>query len=351
MAHNFPAIKGALLAIAAAVLFGASTPLVQLAGHGINAWMTAALLYSGAAIAGYFLRSTTTAEAPLRQRHWPRLMLMALFGAVLGPAALAWGLQHTGAMGASLMLTLEAVFTVLLSIALYREKIGQRVALAIAIMSAGAALLVMGQANQTNIGSSQALGLLAVMAATLAWGIDNSLSRGLADLDPGHVILGKAALGAGSSFLIALMLGSASVSVSRGLALVAIGAIGYGLSLRFYLLAQRSFGASRTGSLFAAAPFVGAVLAFGLGDRQVSYWLIGATILMILGIVLHLTEEHEHLHYHDALEHEHAHSHDDGHHTHSHSEMPTGMHSHKHQHTAQQHRHPHVPDAHHDHSH
>ncbi|MDO8310639.1 MAG: DMT family transporter [Sideroxyarcus sp.] len=348
MAHNYPAIKGALLAIAAAVLFGASTPLVQLAGRGVNAWMTAALLYLGAAIAGFLLRSNTTDEAPLQKQHWPRLILMALFGAVLGPAALAWGLQHTGAMGASLMLTLEAVFTVLLAIVLYREKIGRRVALALVIMTAGAALLVMDQADA---GSSQAIGLLAVMAATFAWGIDNSLSRGLADLDPGQVILGKAALGAGSSLLIALMLGSAAISYDRVLALISIGAIGYGLSLRFYLLAQRSFGASRTGSLFAAAPFIGAVIAFGLGDHQVSYWLLGASLLMILGIVLHLTEEHEHLHHHDALEHEHAHRHDDGHHTHTHADMPAGAHSHKHQHTATEHRHPHVPDVHHDHSH
>ena len=195
---NFPAIKGALLAIAAAILFGASTPLVQLAGIGVGAWMTAALLYAGAAITGILLRSKTTIEAPLQKRHWPRLVLMAIFGAVLGPATLAWGLQHTGAMGASLMLTLEAVFTVLLAIILYRERIGMRVALAIALMTLGAALLVLDQADA---GQSQTLGLLAVMAATLAWGIDNSLSRALADLDPGQIIFGKAALGAGSSLL------------------------------------------------------------------------------------------------------------------------------------------------------
>jgi drug/metabolite transporter (DMT)-like permease len=42
----------------------------------------------------------------------------------------------------------------------------------------------------------------------------------------------------------------------------------YGLSLRFYLLAQRNFGAARTASVFSLAPFIGAVLAALLGDRS-----------------------------------------------------------------------------------
>lgn len=344
----FPALKGALLAIAAAVLFGASTPLVQRMGAGVGAWMTAALLYAGAASAGLLLRSGTSSEAPMQRRHWPRLLMMALFGAVLGPVALAWGLQQTGGIGASLMLTLEAVFTVLLSILLYREEIGRRVALAVAVMTAGGVLLVIDQADS---GTAQLLGLLAVMAATLAWGLDNSLSRGLADLDPGQVILGKATLGAGCSWLIALALGQASVSLLAGLALFLIGATGYGLSLRFYLLAQRSFGASRTGSLFAAAPFIGAAIAFALGERQITMWLVAAAILMLAGVILHLTEEHDHMHEHEALEHEHAHRHDDGHHDHSHTVMPEGTHSHMHTHQALRHRHPHVPDLHHGHPH
>ena len=345
---QFPALKGAFLAIAAAILFGASTPLVQQAGAGVGAWMTAALLYAGAAVTGVLLRTKITIEAPLQKRHWPRLVLMSLFGAVLGPAGLAWGLQHTGAMGASLMLTLEAVFTVLLAIALYNEKIGTRVALAIGLMTMGAALLVL---DQTDAGQAQTLGLLAVMAATLAWGIDNTLSRALADLDPGQIIFGKAALGATSSLLIAILVDGTTISISQGFSLLLIGAIGYGLSLRFYLLAQRSFGASRTGSLFAAAPFIGAAIAFGLGERQTSSYLIAAIILMIVGVFLHITEQHEHTHSHDELEHEHAHRHDDGHHTHTHLDMPSGAHSHRHQHTSIVHSHPHVPDAHHDHSH
>jgi len=201
---NSSIVQGALLALLAAVLFGASAPLVQKAGTHIGSWMTAALLYAGAAIAGWLLRSTTAQEAALQRQHWPRLLLMAFFGAVIGPAALAWGLQHTSGMSASLMLALEAVFTVALSSLFYREQIDRRVGLAILLLTSGGVLLVL---DSTESGAPQVLGLLAVMGATATWGIDNTLSRALADIDPGRVVLGKAALGAVCSFLIAMATG------------------------------------------------------------------------------------------------------------------------------------------------
>ena len=345
---NSSIVQGALLALLAAVLFGASAPLVQKAGTHIGSWMTAALLYAGAAIAGWLLRSTTAQEAALQRQHWPRLLLMAFFGAVIGPAALAWGLQHTSGMSASLMLALEAVFTVALSSLFYREQIDRRVGLAILLLTSGGVLLVL---DSTESGAPQVMGLLAVMGATMAWGIDNTLSRALADIDPGRVVLGKAALGAVCSFLIAMATGPSTFPWLDGFGLFLIGATGYGLSLRFYLLAQRTFGAARTGSVFGAAPFIGALIAFGLGERNLSVWLIGGGVLMMAGVILHMTEQHEHEHAHEAMEHEHAHTHDDGHHTHTHSPMPVGMHSHPHRHESMQHNHPHAPDLHHVHQH
>jgi drug/metabolite transporter (DMT)-like permease len=345
---KFPAARGAFLALLAALLFGASTPLVQRVGIGVSAWVTAAMLYTGAAVAGLLLRSGTYKEAALRRRHWPRLLLMALCGAVIGPVALAWGLQRTSGMSASLMLTLEAVFTVLLSCLLYREHIGRRVGLAIALLTLGGGLLVF---DRTGNGPTQVIGLLAVMGATVSWAVDNTLSRALADLDPGGVVLGKAAVGAACSFLIAAATGETDLSLSAGVDLFLIGVTGYGLSLRFYFLAQRALGAARTGSVFATAPFIGAVIAFGLGERGLSPWLLGGAALMAAGVVLHISERHEHQHGHEALEHEHAHNHDDGHHTHSHAQLPAGAHSHWHTHEPVTHSHAHTPDLHHVHKH
>lgn len=343
-----PAVRGGLLALLAALLFGVSTPLVQHFGKGLGAFTTAALLYAGAAAVGMASRQRIEREARVVRGDVPRLLSMAAFGAVLGPVALAWGLQHTSGTSASLMLTLEALFTALLARLLYRETMDRRVWAAMLLLLAGGAALVLDQGRS---GAAQLWGMLAVLLATAAWGADNTLSRALAERDPGQVVLGKAAIGTVATTVLAWLLGEPWPAWSAALALFAIGASGYGLSLRFYLLAQRAFGAARTGSVFAFAPFIGAAFAIALGDRSGTGVMAAGGILMMLGVALHLAESHGHEHEHERLEHEHAHRHDDGHHDHTHAVLPTGPHSHPHVHEPMRHAHPHVPDVHHQHSH
>ena len=352
-ASRWPALRGGLIALTAALLFGVSTPLVQRFGVGIGSFTTAALLYAGAAMIGALLRQPIAREAGVRRSDASRLALMALFGAVIGPVALAWGLQRTSGASASLMLTLEAVFTAVLARLWYHETLDRRVILALILLTLGGMVLVIDRANVGPGGTSQMLGLLAVMVATAAWGVDNTLSRTVADRDPGQVVMFKGALGAVATSLMAVVLSEPVPAVLPALALLAVGATGYGLSLRFYLLAQRAFGAARTGSVFAFAPFVGALFAFGLGERGGSVWMLAGALLMALGIALHLAESHGHEHGHDEMEHEHAHSHGDGHHTHAHDSLSLslGQHSHLHRHEPTRHTHAHVPDEHHAHRH
>ena len=109
-----PALQGGLLALLAAALFGLSTPLVQRFGAGLGPFSTAALLYIGAAVVALLLRRPASREAQLRRTDLPRLLAMAGMGAVIGPVALAWGLQRTSGSSASLMLTRSSVCLTLL---------------------------------------------------------------------------------------------------------------------------------------------------------------------------------------------------------------------------------------------
>jgi drug/metabolite transporter (DMT)-like permease len=343
-----PTLRGGAMALLAAVLFGVSTPLVQYFGADVGAFTTASLLYAGAAFIGFLLRQPVASEARLQHGDWRRLLAMAGFGAVIGPVALAWGLQRTSGTSASLMLSLEALFTALLAWGIYHETMGRRVWAAMLLLLAGGTMLVL---DQGRLGNTQLTGLIAVLLATAAWGTDNALSRGVADRDPGRVVLTKASLGACATLLMAAISGEPLPTTTAALALFSVGATGYGLSLRFYLLAQRSFGAARTGSVFAFAPLIGALTAFAMDERSASSLLVVGAVLMVLGVLLHLAETHEHTHLHDALTHEHAHRHDDGHHGHPHTDLAQTTHSHAHQHEPQSHSHAHAPDAHHGHRH
>jgi drug/metabolite transporter (DMT)-like permease len=324
-----------------------TTPLVQYFGRGVGAFATAALLYAGAAL-GALGRRRRIDEAQLQSQHAARVLLVAAFGAVVAPAAFAWGLQRTGGLATSLLLNAEAPLTVLLALVFYREPIGRRVVVACALMLAGGVVLSL---RVREGGSWNALGLGAVLLATFAWALDNTLTRPLADFDPRAVVFWKAVVGASLAAAVALALGDAWPGTTALVALLAAGAAGYGLSLRLYLRAQRVFGAARTGSLFALAPFIGGALAFALGDRSGVGFILAASLLFAAAATLHVTEEHHHRHVHEPVEHEHAHTHDDGHHTHPHDPPVAGSHSHRHRHERLEHDHPHGSDVHHRHGH
>jgi drug/metabolite transporter (DMT)-like permease len=344
-------VTGVVLAVGSALAFGVTLPVVAWAGRGVGAWTTASVLYAGAALASlalWLLRGKTDEGGALQRRDTLRIVAVAAIGGALAPTLLAWGLQRSGAGIGSLLLNLEAIFTVLLARAFFAEPIGARVALAVAAMGIGGALLTF---DVWRSGTWQVAGLLAVIAATASWATDNTLTRPLAQRDPLQVVAAKGCLGAAFTFVGALLWREHSPAWSALLILLLCGATGYGASLRLYLLAQRYIGAGRTGSIFALAPFVGAAIAFAVGDRGLSAWTLGATLLFMSGVWLHVTERHAHRHAHPALTHSHPHRHDDLHHLHHHEPAVNGEHSHPHTHAELHHQHDHAPDIHHDHSH
>ena len=89
-----------------------------------------------------------------------RLLAMAGLGAVVGPVALAWGLQRTSGSSASLMLTLEALFTALLAWRLYHETMDRRVWAAMLLLLAGGVTLVV---DQGRLGGVELAGLLDIL--------------------------------------------------------------------------------------------------------------------------------------------------------------------------------------------
>ena len=351
MAARSQLARGVTLAAVAALLFGVTAPLLARASAGVGSLAASCLLYLGAsagALCLLFVRARRLNVGFLAGRAL-RVILVAGLGAVVAPALLVGGLRSSNAATASLLLALEAPFTLILARGFLGEYLGRRVILAAALIFAGGLLL--GTRLSEGARAVSATGAVLVVAAGLAWAMDNLLSRELADGDPIAVVAAKGILGAGMSAATAVLLGEALPSAASAGALIAIGALGYGVSLQFYLRAQSLVGAARTASVFAAAPFIGAGAALVLGAPWPGWRLPVAAVLMLAGIALHISERHSHRHAHEPIEHDHLHSHDDGHHDHRHDPMPVGPHGHAHRHEPVSHEHAHSEDLHHRHRH
>jgi drug/metabolite transporter (DMT)-like permease len=346
--------QGIVFALASAILFGTSTPLAKLLlGSGVSPWLLAGLLYffSGLGLAVLLLgRRVTgigTRETPLKKADLPWLIAVIITGGVVAPVLLMAGLAYTDASAAALLLNLEGVATIAIAWLIFHEAADTRIVIGAIAIIAGAILLSWQ-------GSTGAIswGALGIAGASIAWAIDNNLTRRISNADPIQIAMIKGLVAGAVNLTLAVVSESVVPTVGQVAASGVIGFLGYGVSLVLFVLALRHLGAARTGAYFAVAPFVGVVIAVTLLSEPVTPRLISAGLLIGLGLWLHLTERHEHHHHHAFQDHEHGHTHDD-HHQHEHTlGDPLGeSHAHRHTHQPIVHGHPHYPDLHHEHPH
>lgn len=348
--------KGILSALAAAVLFGASTPLAKALVGQIPPVLLAGLLYAGSGLGlalGLLLRRVAHRRAPSTGFAWPRgpdigwLAGAVLFGGVLGPVLLMLGLTSTAASVSALLLNLEAVFTAALAWFVFRENFDRRIAAGMALIVIGGLVLSRTPGNLT-----VSPGALLIAGACLCWAIDNNLTRKVSASDAMAIACIKGLIAGAVNIGVAVFMSAAIPSLSVTAAAAVVGLAGYGISLTLFVLALRDLGTARTGAYFSVAPFFGAALAILLQGEVVTWQLVFASMSMAAGVWLHITERHGHLHAHERQEHAHAHSHD-VHHRHAHDFAWNGRepHTHAHIHKPLVHAHAHYPDVHHRHPH
>lgn len=337
---------GVLRCLAAAVLFGASTPAASLLAGDMPTLMLSGLLYLGAGLAVLPLVLHHRPSRAAMARSWRPLTGAVLFGGAIGPALLVAGLTRTSAATASLSLNLELVATVALATLFFREHLGGR------LLAGASAILAAGVILVWQPGAELSVGALFVAGACLCWGLDNNLTAGIDQVAPAHITFLKGAVAGVASLLLGLLLsGSAGVGFAEVGGALVVGGFGYGLSITLWVQGARDLGAARAQIIFATAPFVGAVISWVLLSDAVTAAQLAGTALAAGGVWLALRSSHEHGHEHLPMRHDHEHRHDDGHHDHHHAGGFTGRHSHPHEHHQLVHAHSHVPDLHHRHDH
>jgi drug/metabolite transporter (DMT)-like permease len=346
-------MSGTTFALLAAILFGASTPFAKLLIGNIDAWVLAGILYCGSGIGLVFvqiIRCLKTKKLPSfpSRKDFIWLMGATFFGGVLGPVFLMKGLMTSTAASSSLLLNLEGVLTSVLAWVVFREHYDRRIVTGMFLIIIGG--IVLSWSREATIGIS--IGTVYIIGACLCWAIDNNLTRKVSVNDAIVITTLKSLVAGTTNVLFVLYLGKTFPSLINMSLGALLGFFGYGISIVCFVLSLRAIGTSRTGAYFSVAPFAGALLSLMLFKNEFSIQLLFASVFMGLGVLLHMTENHEHVHEHEVLHHSHEHVHDEHHqHLHDGSDSENEKHAHFHYHEKIIHKHPHFPDIHHRHEH
>jgi drug/metabolite transporter (DMT)-like permease len=326
--------------LGSALLYGLTTPFTAALAARLGTFELAGGLYLGAG--GLLLRSR--AGVARNERGWLAGSILA--GGVAGPVLLVAGLRLADAATASLLLAAQAVFTALIAWIVVREHASRRTVAGMLAIAAGSAILAWRGSPHGSAGA------LLVLGAAIAWAIDDAMARNFVASDALAIAGWKGLVAGCVSLVLAALAREGRPDLPAFAGALVVGLAGYGVSVAWFVAAQRDLGTARTAAYFGAAPLIGAAAALAFGARPNPLAFTAAALLTTLGIVLHATERHAHAHRHEPLAHEHEHVHD-AHHRHAHVPGdPAGEpHRHAHRHQPLVHAHAHAPDLHHRHAH
>ena len=276
--------KAITFAILAAALYALNAPVSKLLLQNVPATMMAGFLYLGAGIGMALMglaRSKTghgKKEVPLGKKDLPFTVGMVVLD-IAAPIFLMIGLKRTTAANASLLNNFEIVATSLIALLIFRERIGRRLWLAIGLITLSSILLSVKDAGCFRF----SIGSLFVLLACVCWGLENNCTRNLARCDPLEIVVIKG-FGSGiGSVLIGFAVGEALPGWGDILKILLLGFVAYGLSITFYVYAQRDLGAAKTSAYYAVAPFIGVLLSFVIFREIPGPLFLIALLIMIAG--------------------------------------------------------------------
>lgn len=275
---------GILLAILAAALYSVNAPLSKLLLDYMPSTLMAGFLYLGAGVGMGAIALVRRAakrqrtESRLTGRELPYVIAMILLD-IAAPVCLLFGLASTTAANASLLNNFEIVATALIALVVFREKISARLWLGILFVTLSCALL-----SFEDIASLQfSYGSLFILLACVCWGFENNCTRKISSKDPQQIVLLKGIFSGLGSLAIGLAIGERVTAVWSVFAVLGVGFVAYGLSIFFYVYAQRYLGAARTSAYYAVAPFLGTALSLIIFRDMPHYTYFIALGLMAIG--------------------------------------------------------------------
>ena len=276
--------KAVVMAIAAALLFGLNAPFSKLLLKQVAPELMAALLYIGTGLGMsllYLATSKTERQSREKNLDWKDLPWLAgmVVLDIAAPILLMLGLSSVSAETTSLLVNFEIVATTLVALIIFREKVTWRLWLAIVLVVIASVLLSL-QGNLTSMKLSP--GALLILGATLCWGFENNITRRLSGKNPIQIVVVKG-FGSGFGALLVAIISQQTQGTGLGIVLaMLLGFVAYGLSIYFYIRAQRELGAAKTSAFYSTAPFFGVLISLALYRDLPSTQFWVALVIMVI---------------------------------------------------------------------
>ena len=250
--------KAVFFAVLAAALYAINAPVSKLLLTQIPSAMMAGLLYLGAGIGMCILEKCNqhTQELPLTKAEIPYTVAMVALD-IAAPVFLMIGLTRCSAANASLLNNFEIVATSLIALFFFREAISKRLWLAIILVTLSSILLSFEDMHSLQF----SWGSVFVLLACICWGFENNCTRMLSSKNPAQIVMIKG-LGSGiGALILSFAVGDRFFHIGYMVLALLLGFVAYGLSIYFYIYAQRDLGAAKTSTYYAVSPFIGAGLS------------------------------------------------------------------------------------------
>ena len=278
--------KGIFLALLAAALYAVNIPFSKLLLSHIPPTISAGLLYLGAGLSMAIIAPLRKIKGRAKTEKFTRKELPYTIAMILldvaAPIFLLFGIKYTEAANASLLNNFEIVATALIALCVFKEKISTRLWFGILFVTASCILLTVGDVN----GIKFNFGSLFILASCVCWGLENNCTRKLSNKDPLQIVLLKGVFSGTTSLLIGFIIGEKITVLWSVFAMLGVGIVAYGLSIFFYVHAQRLVGAARTSVYYAIAPFISATLSIIIFNKFPHYTYCIALFVMIIGAYL-----------------------------------------------------------------
>lgn len=267
-------------AVLAAALYAINAPVSKLLLTQIPSTMMAGLLYLGAGIGMLILEKwgRKKEEQPLTRKELPYTAAMVILD-IAAPIFLMIGLTRCSAANASLLNNFEIVAISLIALMVFKEAIGKRLWLAIILVTISSILLSFEDMSSLQF----SWGSLFVLLACVSWGFENNCTRMLSSKNPAQIVIIKG-FGSGiGAILLSLLIGERFFRIGYIMLALLLGFVAYGLSIYFYIYAQRDLGAAKTSTYYAVSPFIGAGLSLVIFHELPSVLFVAALLIMALG--------------------------------------------------------------------